>query len=281
MKNLILTIFIAFLISLAIHFLLYITFKDTLQNNTLQISTTNKIEDVKKNGFTSIKYVKIKKPEIKKPEKIKKPIKKPKKIIKKKRIKEKSKKIIKKTVRKQIKKSQIKKVPILKEIKAIQLPKIEPKVDLKKLFTIQKTKEVTPIEQLKQQKLIEEQQEVKELQQLDQLTQSYIKLYGKKYFSFSKEQKRYLKDNLGRIGKITQRYLTYPTISIRTRQSGMNIIEFFLHPNGDITDLKLTDSSYYTALDENTIDTIQLAYKDYPKPTQIVKIKIYVKYILR
>jgi len=267
MKNLILTIFVAFLISLAIHFLLYITFQNRFQNNKLQISTTNKIQESKENGFTSIKYVKIKIKKIKKPVKIQKKIKK--KISKK--IK---KKIIKPT------KKIIKKVPILKKIKAIQLPKIEPKIDLKKLFIIQKKQTVTPIEKLKQQKVYEKKQEIKELQQLDQLTQSYIKLYGEKYFSFSKEQKKYLKDNLSRIGKITQRYLTYPTISIRTRQSGINVIEFFLHPNGDITDIILTDSSYYTALDQNTIDTIQIAYKDYPKPIQTVKIKIYVKYIL-
>lgn len=266
MKNLILTIFIAFLISLAVHLLLYITFQDSFQNNKLQISTTNKIQENKKTGFTSIKYVKIKKPIEQ--------------IVKKKVIKKKPKKIIKKMTKKPIKKQIIKKVPILKEIKAIQLPIEKPKVDLKKLFTIAKVPEVTPIEKLKQQKVVEKQQEVQELQQLDQLTQSYIKLYGEKYFTFSKEQKKYLKENLNRIGKITQRYLTYPTISIRTRQSGINIIEFFLHPNGDITDVKITDSSYYSALDQNTLDTIQIAYKDYPKPIQTVKIKIYVKYIL-
>ncbi len=265
MKNLILTLFIAFLISLAIHFLLYTTIKDKLHDNTLRISTTNKIQKSTKSGFTSIKYVKIKKIEKKKAKKVKK------KIIKKPR---------KKIVKKQIKKPIIKKIPILKEIKAIQLPKVEPKIDLKKLFTIQKTKEIAPIEKLKQQKLIEEQEEIKELEQLDQLTQSYIKLYGEKYFTFSKEQKRYLKDNLNSIGRITQRHLTYPTISIRTRQSGINVIEFFLHPNGDITDIKITDSSYYTALDENTINVIQLSYQDYPRPIQTVKIKIYVKYIL-
>ncbi len=277
MKNLILTIFLAFLISLVIHFLLYATVQNKIQNKKLQISTTNKIQEMKKKGFTSIKYVKLKKIEQIKPEKTKKTIKK---IVKKKVVKKRPKKVIKKIVKKQIKKSKIKKVPILKEIKAIQLPKIEPKIDFKSLFTISKTKEVIPLEKQKQQKQLEEQQEIKELQQLDKLTQSYIKLYGKKYFTFSKVQKRYLKDNLSLIGKVTQKYLRYPSISIRTRQSGINVIEFFLHPNGDITDVKITDSSYYTALDENTIDTIQLAYKDYPKPTQTVKIKIYVKYVL-
>jgi len=60
----------------------------------------------------------------------------------------------------------------------------------------------------------------------------------------------------------------------------MNVVEFYLHPNGDITDLKLADSSYYTALDTNSIDTIRIAYQDYPRPLEKVKIKIYIKYIL-
>ena len=79
---------------------------------------------------------------------------------------------------------------------------------------------------------------------------------------------------------ITQRYLVYPGLSIKTRQSGINVIEFVLHPNGDISDVRITDSSNYTALDKNTVETIQLAYKDYPKPTEPTQIKIYVRYIL-
>jgi len=82
------------------------------------------------------------------------------------------------------------------------------------------------------------------------------------------------------IGKITQRYLQYPEISAKTGQSGVNVVEFTLHPNGDISDLRISDSSYFTALDKNTIETIQIAYKDYPRPKEPTKIKIFVNYIL-
>lgn len=60
----------------------------------------------------------------------------------------------------------------------------------------------------------------------------------------------------------------------------MNIVEFFLHPNGDISDLKLINSSGYSSLDKNSIETIEIAYKDYPRPNEKTKIKIYVYYKL-
>lgn len=115
---------------------------------------------------------------------------------------------------------------------------------------------------------------------IDELTQSYLDLYGKEFYDFSDETKEFLKDNLSDIGRITQKYLLYPSISIRTKQQGHNIVEFMLHPNGDITDLKLLQSSSYSALDNNSIHTIKVAYKDYPKPKESTKIRIYIYYKL-
>lgn len=120
----------------------------------------------------------------------------------------------------------------------------------------------------------------KELE-IDSITRSYLKLYGEEFYSFDEKTKEYLISNLNKIGEVTKRYLSYPSISIRTRQSGVAAIEFMLYPNGDIQDLRLLSSSTYSALDQNTIKTIQVAYKDYPKPTKPTKIKIYVNYILR
>lgn len=115
---------------------------------------------------------------------------------------------------------------------------------------------------------------------LDTITQKYIKLYGEEYNSFTKVQKVYLQKNLKNIGRITQKYLRYPAIAVKTGQQGMNIIQFELHPNGDISDLTLTNSSGYKSLDKNTIETIEIAYKDYPRPKTKTKIKIYVYYKL-
>lgn len=119
------------------------------------------------------------------------------------------------------------------------------------------------------------------LENIDSKTREYLLLYGAEYFSYNDETKKYLRNNLSSIGRITQRYLRYPDISIKTKQSGQNIVQFYLHPNGDITNLKIIGNSRYTALDKNSYKTIKLAYKDYPTPKQKTKIKIYVRYILR
>jgi len=252
MNNFTKILFVAFVISLCIHLLLYVAVEKNIQNERLNINTTDKKNATKENGLVKVKYVKIKQ------------------VPKKEEPKQKT--VPKKLVNKQ-------KTPQKKSIPLIKLPIVQKeKLDLKKFFTIQK-EEREKIEQ-KEQKEQAQQEEIQEIRKLPELTQSYIKLYGEEYFQFSENQRKYLKSNLSKIGQITQRYLTYPNISIRTKQQGTNVIEFYLHPNGDISEVKITDGSYYTALDDNTIQTIKLAYQDYPKPLEIVKIKIYVKYIL-
>jgi TonB family protein len=107
------------------------------------------------------------------------------------------------------------------------------------------------------------------------------KLYGEEFNTYSETQKKFIKNNLGTIHTITQRTLTrngYPEIAVRTRQQGTNIVSFYLHPNGDISDLKLKRHIGYQALDQNTLDVIRIAYKDYPLPNKKTKIIFYVKY---
>lgn len=111
--------------------------------------------------------------------------------------------------------------------------------------------------------------------------QEIEKLYKGKFDSFTKGQKEFIKKNLSLIGKITQKYLTqrgYPYFAAQTRQEGMNIIQFYLYPNGDIKNLKIIKSSGYETLDQNSIDTILEAYKDYPRPKEKTLIRIYVRY---
>ena len=106
-------------------------------------------------------------------------------------------------------------------------------------------------------------------------------LYGKEFGTFSSTQKKFIKHNLGTIHRITQRTLNrngYPEVSVRTRQEGTNIVSFYLHPNGDISGLRLKTRIGYAALDNNTLEVIRIAYKDYPLPNQKTKIVFYVQY---
>jgi len=107
------------------------------------------------------------------------------------------------------------------------------------------------------------------------------KLYGKEFNSFGEAQKRFIENNLAMIHSITQRTLSrngYPEIAARTGQEGVNIVSFYLHPNGNITNLRLEHSMGYEALDQNTLRVIRIAYKDYPLPKKKTKIKFYVEY---
>ena len=109
------------------------------------------------------------------------------------------------------------------------------------------------------------------------------KLYGKEFNSYSSQEKSFLKANLGRIHAITQRALNrngYPESAIRMGQEGVNIVSFYLHPNGNITNLKLEKSMGHSSLDENTLQVIRIAYSEYPLPKVRTKIKFYVNYTI-
>ena len=108
-------------------------------------------------------------------------------------------------------------------------------------------------------------------------------LYGKEFDTYSASQKNFIKKNLGLIHRITQRTLTrngYPEIAVRTRQQGTNVVSFYLHPNGDISGLRLKRKIGYASLDKNTLEVIRIAYKDYPLPNKKTKIIFYVQYSL-
>jgi len=109
------------------------------------------------------------------------------------------------------------------------------------------------------------------------------RLYGSEFNTYSQAQKKFIKNNLGTIHRITQRTLSingYPEIAVRTGQQGTNIVSFYLHPNGDISNLRLKKDIGYQALDQNTMDVIRIAYKDYPLPNKKTRIIFHVQYTL-
>jgi len=114
---------------------------------------------------------------------------------------------------------------------------------------------------------------------VDKITQKHLDLYGDEYKTFTKIQKVFIKRNLNLIGRITQSYMYFPEVSKRTRQFGTNIFEFMLHPNGDISGLKLISNSPYEALDKGSRDAIETSYKDYPHPRVTTKIIIRMNYV--
>lgn len=112
-----------------------------------------------------------------------------------------------------------------------------------------------------------------------------MSLYGDELGDYGDAERDFIVNNLRDIGRITQYHLSlrgYPPDAGYLGQQGENAVEFFLYPNGDISDLEIIEgkSSKSMILDKNTIKTIQIAFKDYPRPTTKTKIKIYVRYYL-
>ncbi len=108
-------------------------------------------------------------------------------------------------------------------------------------------------------------------------------LYKDEFDHFTPDQKKFIRSNLNRIQAITQHYLSmrgYPPFAVEQHMQGVNVVEFYLHPNGNITDLKVISSSGFSVLDDNSLDTIRTAYKDYPRPKETTKIRFYIHYQL-
>jgi len=105
------------------------------------------------------------------------------------------------------------------------------------------------------------------------------KAYGDKFGKLTQGQKKYILDNQDIMRRITQQILTR-VASVNLR-AGMNVnkanlVEFYLHPNGDMTDFKFINKSGYYVLDDTTKETIEYAYSRYPRPKE----KILIRYII-
>ncbi len=263
-----LTIF-AFILSITLHILL---FKLLVEKNLQENLSSKKSTQIKKIK-SSVRYVRLEKiKQVVKNNKIKKV--ETKKIVEK-VTKKTYKKVKAKTIKPQIKTKRVKKAKIIIQ----KNRKIEKKTLTKKvIFKNQKKRESVKKRSLE--KFFLSKPILLDKNLLDDITKSYMNLYGEEYNSFTKIQKVFLQKHLTNIGKITQRYLKYPVIAVRTHQEGMNIVQFILYPNGDISDLKLINSSGYASLDKNTIKTVQIAYKDYRRPKTATKIKIKIYYKL-
>lgn len=104
------------------------------------------------------------------------------------------------------------------------------------------------------------------------------KLYGEDFERLGKEEQKFIKDNLGSIGRITEKYMKYPDVAAQFRQEGTSLVEFYLYPNGDIDGMRLVTSSGYKSLDKSAMESIWIAYKDYPRPSTKTLIRMYMQY---
>ena len=108
-----------------------------------------------------------------------------------------------------------------------------------------------------------------------------IDLYGDELGDYGLAEIDFIVNNLRDIGRITQYHINrrgYPREAALLGQSGKNIIEFYLHPNGDISELRVVSSSNSIILDNDMQTNIKVAFREFPRPTTKVKIRCFMTY---
>ncbi|MDO9208871.1 MAG: hypothetical protein Q7T91_11530 [Sulfuricurvum sp.] len=109
------------------------------------------------------------------------------------------------------------------------------------------------------------------------INDSVQKLYGDKFGELSEGEQKYILDNQEVMRRITQTVLDRygrSRIPDNLRVDETNTIEFYLHPDGSISDIRYLKHSRFAILDDTTKETIEIAYSKYPRPAQ----KTYIRY---
>ncbi len=158
------------------------------------------------------------------------------------------------------------------------------KAEIKKDTNI--TKKVDPLYALLSQDKSDEEEKLQQKQKT--LYQSSIKqnikeLYGEEFGKLTPGQQQYILDNQEIMRRITQEVLTRVArvnIPRDLNVNKTNVIEFYLHPNGDMSDFKFLKKSGYYILDDTTQETIEYAYSRYPRPKEKTLIRYNVFYNL-
>jgi len=108
--------------------------------------------------------------------------------------------------------------------------------------------------------------------------------YGETFGELSPGEQKYILDNQEIMRRITQQVLNRVgrvNIPRDLRVNSSNIVEFYLYPNGDISEIEFVDKSNFYILDDTTKETIEYAYSKYPRPKQKTRIRYKVGYYLR
>ena len=113
--------------------------------------------------------------------------------------------------------------------------------------------------------------------------QNIKELYGDEFGKLTPGQQQYILDNQEIMRRITQQVLNR-VASVNLRRdiniNATNVIEFYLHPNGDMSDFRFLKKSGYYVLDDTTQETIEYAYSKYPRPKEKTLIRYNVFYNL-
>lgn len=166
------------------------------------------------------------------------------------------------------------------------VPKVEPDIHQKEYVTLHQKEEKKP-DPLAWMKKDMSSQEVEKKDDRakngSSINQNIKELYGDEFGKLTPGQQKYILDNQEIMRRITQEILTRVArvnLPHDLNVDRINVIEFHLHPNGDMTDFRFLKKSGYFVLDNTTKETIEYAYSRYPRPSETILIRYNVFYNL-
>lgn len=165
------------------------------------------------------------------------------------------------------------------------LPSAKPYIPLSPHVEEKKEQSSDPLAWMKEDKSIQESKEKKAKKTSGSSVgnSDLRELYGDDFSKFTEGQQKYLIDNQEIMRRITQEILNRVAhVNLRQEMNvnRVNIVEFYLHPNGDMSDFKFLQNSGYHILDATTQETIEFAYSRYPRPQEKILIRYNVFYNL-
>jgi len=82
------------------------------------------------------------------------------------------------------------------------------------------------------------------------------------------------------ISKLVREHLEYPYLARRMGWEGEVLLFFRLNPTGDVEEIKVLKSSGFEVLDKSAVNAVKRASKHFPRPKQIVLIKLPIQFKL-
>ncbi len=274
--------FLSFIVAIFIHILLFIIFVTILSN--IKKDPIKHPQKKEKRLKISLKEFRLEKKKSINKKKIVKKI--TKKHINKKVLQKSKKKVLQKSKKKVYKK--VKKLPKknikhkkAKKAKLKTKPIIEPLLEPIKKEIVKKD----PMSWLYEDKSQEELTQTPQPNiNSNNINQNIKELYGDTFKKLSQSQQKYILDNQEIMRRITQQVLNrVASVNIKTRMdiNENNIVEFYLYPNGDISDFKFLKKTGYFVLDDTSKETIEYAYQKYPRPKEKTLIRYNIFYNLK
>lgn len=163
-------------------------------------------------------------------------------------------------IEKQIK--EIKPEPVKEVIKKVKKEIIKPKIEPKKEIAKEPKKE-----------------EIKELVENIPTTKEIIQTPKKTEPQENYEQK-YIDENLASIIAAIKKYKKYPLQAKKRGMIGKVLVKCTIKTDGKLENIKIIEASKYELLDENSIEILQIASKEFVAPKRDVTISIPFNYSL-